>query len=221
MGDFAGIAERSKNLCQKQNTNSKHEENTYASRSVVDHGKVLRKSESPQTFWERSTSRVAACCGLGGVSHQSFAMDAFGAEEPAQRAMQKGPKKFFKLTFIVYGDRDEIEPILGVASGLKKAGHDVLFITHHSMKGLVELWGLRFGPGNPYDPQQQYATEYSSMIMAGQSGDLCLSKIIHLNNNFKLIEEATLTCIKRMTDIIVCNVIIPDYQVVTKDDLNY
>ncbi len=132
--------------------------------------------------------------------------DAFGAEEPAQRAMQKGPKKFFKLTFIVYGDRDEIEPILGVASGLKKAGHDVLFITHHSMKGLVELWGLRFGPGNPYDPQQQYATEYSSMIMAGQSGDLCLSKIIHLNNNFKLIEEATLTCIKRMTDIIVCNV---------------
>jgi len=43
------------------------------------------------------------------------------------------------------------------------------------------------------------------MIMAGQSGDLCLSKIIHLNNNFKLIEEATLTCIKRMTDIIVCN----------------
>jgi hypothetical protein len=75
------------------------------------------------------------------------------------------------------------------------------------MKGLVELWGLRFGPGNPYDPQQQYATEYSSMIMAGQSGDLCLSKIIHLNNNFKLIEEATLTCIKRMTDIIVCNVV--------------
>ena len=45
--------------------------------------------------------------------------------------------------------------ILGVASGLKKAGHDVLFITHHSYKGLVELWGLRFGPGNPYDPQLQ------------------------------------------------------------------
>ena len=144
---------------------------------------------------------------VGRVGASATMADAFGAEEPAQRAMQKGPKKFFKLTFIVYGDRDEIEPILGVASGLKKAGHDVLFITHHSMKGLVELWGLRFGPGNPYDPQQQYATEYSSMIMAGQSGDLCLSKIIHLNNNFKLIEEATLTCIKRMTDIIVCNVI--------------
>mmetsp|Transcript_4731 Transcript_4731/g.9366 ORF Transcript_4731/g.9366 Transcript_4731/m.9366 type:complete len:639 (+) Transcript_4731:47-1963(+) len=125
--------------------------------------------------------------------------------EPTQRAMQKGPKKFFKLTFIVYGDRDEVEPILGVASGLKKAGHDVLFITHHSYKGLVELWGLRFGPGNPYDPQLQYSTEYSSMIMMGQSGDLCLSKFIHLNNNFKLIEEATLTCIKRMTDVIVCN----------------
>uniref|UniRef100_A0A6T6SEE8 PH domain-containing protein n=1 Tax=Hemiselmis tepida TaxID=464990 RepID=A0A6T6SEE8_9CRYP len=125
--------------------------------------------------------------------------------EPAQRAMQKGPKKFFKLTFIIYGDRDEVEPVLGVASGLKKAGHDVLFITHHSYKGLVELWGLRFGPGNPYDPQLQYSTEYSSMIMMGQSGDLCLSKFIHLNNNFKLIEEATLTCIKRMTDVIVCN----------------
>eukprot|EP00287_Rhodomonas_sp_CCMP768_P014899 CAMPEP_0196759310 /NCGR_PEP_ID=MMETSP1091-20130531/104635_1 /TAXON_ID=302021 /ORGANISM="Rhodomonas sp., Strain CCMP768" /LENGTH=640 /DNA_ID=CAMNT_0042108157 /DNA_START=23 /DNA_END=1945 /DNA_ORIENTATION=- len=133
--------------------------------------------------------------------------DAFGKmeEEPAQRAMQKGPKKFFKLTFIVYGDRDEVEPVLGIASGLKKAGHDVLFITHHSYKGLVETWGLRFGPGNPYAPQQQYATEYSSMIMAGQSGDLMLSKMIHLNNNFKLIEEATLTCIKRMTDIILCN----------------
>ncbi|EKX52738.1 hypothetical protein GUITHDRAFT_161273 [Guillardia theta CCMP2712] len=125
--------------------------------------------------------------------------------EPAQRAMQKGPKKFFKLTFIIYGDRDEVEPILGIASGLKKAGHDVLFISHHSYKGLVEQWGLRFGPGNPYNPQQQYATEYSSMIMAGQSGDLMLSKMIHLNNNFKLIEEATLTCIKRMTDIILCN----------------
>mmetsp|Transcript_13539 Transcript_13539/g.33165 ORF Transcript_13539/g.33165 Transcript_13539/m.33165 type:complete len:636 (+) Transcript_13539:85-1992(+) len=125
--------------------------------------------------------------------------------EPAQRAMQKGPKKFFKLTFIVYGDRDEVEPILGIAAGLKKAGHDVLFITHHSYKGLVELWGLRFGPGNPYDPQLQYSTEYASMIMSGQSGDLCLSKFIHLNNNFKLIEEATLTCIKRMTDVIVCN----------------
>lgn len=133
--------------------------------------------------------------------------DAFGApeEEPAQRAMQKGPKKFFKLTFIVFGDRDEIEPILGIASGLKKAGHDVLFITHHSYKGLVEMWGIRFGPGNPYAPQQQYSTEYSSMIMAGQSGDLMLSKMIHLNNNFKLIEEATLTCIRRMTDIILCN----------------
>lgn len=134
--------------------------------------------------------------------------DAFGAPEedqPAQRAMQKGPKKFFKLTFIVFGDRDEIEPILGIASGLKKAGHDVLFITHHSYKGLVEMWGIRFGPGNPYAPQQQYSTEYSSMIMAGQSGDLMLSKMIHLNNNFKLIEEATLTCIRRMTDIILCN----------------
>mmetsp|Transcript_25792 Transcript_25792/g.61186 ORF Transcript_25792/g.61186 Transcript_25792/m.61186 type:complete len:640 (-) Transcript_25792:150-2069(-) len=133
--------------------------------------------------------------------------DAFGGkdEEPQQRAMQKGPKKFFKLTFIVYGDRDEVEPVLGIASGLKKAGHDVLFITHHSYKGLVETWGLRFGPGNPYAPQQQYATEYSSMIMAGQSGDLMLSKMIHLNNNFKLIEEATLTCIKRMTDVILCN----------------
>lgn len=129
--------------------------------------------------------------------------------EPAQRAMQKGPKKFFKLTFIVYGDRDEIEPNLGIASGLKKAGHDVLFITHHSYKALVELWGLRFGPGNPYDPHLQYGTEYASMIMAGQSGDLCLSKFIHLNNNFKLIEEATLTCIKRMTDVIVCNVAPP------------
>jgi len=123
--------------------------------------------------------------------------DAFGAaeEEPAQRAMQKGPKKFFKLTFIVFGDRDEIEPILGIASGLKKAGHDVLFITHHSYKGLVEMWGIRFGPGNPYAPQQQYSTEYSSMIMAGQSGDLMLSKMIHLNNNFKLIEEATPPCL--------------------------
>ena len=126
-------------------------------------------------------------------------------EQPTQRAMQKGPKKFFKLTFIVYGDRDEVEPVLGIASGLKKAGHDVLFITHHSYKGLVELWGIRFGPGNPYNPHQQYATEYSSMIMSGQSGDLMLSKMIHLNNNFKLIEEATLTCIKRMTDIILCN----------------
>lgn len=43
------------------------------------------------------------------------------------------------------------------------------------------------------------------MILMGQSGDFCLSKFIHLNNNFKLIEEATLTCIKRMTDVIVCN----------------
>ena len=135
---------------------------------------------------------------LGGMGEEE--------DEPQkQRAMQKGPKKFFKLTFIIYGDRDEVEPVLGIASGLKKAGHDVLFITHHSYKGLVELWGIRFGPGNPYNPHQQYATEYSSMIMSGQSGDLMLSKMIHLNNNFKLIEEATLTCIKRMTDVILCN----------------
>lgn len=26
------------------------------------------------------------------------------------------------------------------------------------------------------------------MILMGQSGDFCLSKFIHLNNNFKLIE---------------------------------
>ena len=37
-------------------------------------------------------------------------------------------------------------------------------------------------------PNEQYSTEYSSMILMGQSGDFCLSKFIHLNNNFKLIE---------------------------------
>jgi len=56
-----------------------------------------------------------------------------------------------KITILVIGSRGDVQPLIALGSGLKRAGHEVKIATHDIFKEMITSRGLEFFPiyGNP------------------------------------------------------------------------
>uniref|UniRef100_A0A7C4L0R3 Glycosyltransferase n=1 Tax=Bellilinea caldifistulae TaxID=360411 RepID=A0A7C4L0R3_9CHLR len=54
-----------------------------------------------------------------------------------------------KIVISTIGTRGDVQPYLGLALGLEKAGHHVVLATHPCMRGLVESYNVCFAPMGP------------------------------------------------------------------------
>lgn len=56
-----------------------------------------------------------------------------------------------RIRLLTMGSRGDVQPVVALATGLARAGHDVRVVSHASFEGLVRSQGLDFAPaeGNP------------------------------------------------------------------------
>jgi UDP:flavonoid glycosyltransferase YjiC (YdhE family) len=69
-----------------------------------------------------------------------------------------------RLALVTAGSRGDIQPILALALGLKRAGHDARVVSHENFAPLAEEYGIEFHPA-PGDARAVVESEEGKAIL--------------------------------------------------------